>query len=543
MKPDTFTELIRRKLESIRPDVTERDWTRMQRSLQQAGLSGPPGAPLAGAGSMPSWLLTVAGIGTAALLAVTVWQRSEINTLRQKLTQQTTTPATATAPATLNDAEKLVDAPPRPDTVYLTRYVPVEPADRPQRGETNRSDPSGSVSKRAVPRLVPVPPANQPVIDNRAAQTSVRGAAAIPARQPDDALPGNSLSDNTLPNSTVPNNSLANTDIATNVPLAQQSRLAAPTGVETAKTSTGSTSTNRPDRSPATRPAPTQLTNRTTALTERDGGMPHPTETVSATSNAAVNPSATPENQVYALARTRSLLTRPVNWNARLARRLPRPAAVSQPESPRTAMGASQSVAKPATAFRVGVGSDLRAGYWNTGILAETVLCGRWVVSAGLVRSGSLLGTFVTDDDYDYRTRRNFRREFAPGFDQKREIYGIDVRSVRYQIPVSLGYRIPVSKSLSLLPSVGAYLDLSNSVQVAFSYRTPSPRPGYETATFQGKGVTTLLNAYTAGAALEWQQKHWLVQGGLLFARPLYSDLNGTAAPSLGGRVRLLYQF
>jgi len=80
-------------------------------------------------------------------------------------------------------------------------------------------------------------------------------------------------------------------------------------------------------------------------------------------------------------------------------------------------------------------------------------------------------------------------------------------------------------------------------VGVTFSYRIPQPRPSYETAVFQGKGPVHLLNAYTAGAALEWQQKHWVVQGGVLYARPLYSDMNGTAAPALGGRMRLVYQF
>jgi len=83
MKPDTFTELIRRKLESVRPDFTERDWARMQRSLHQAGLSGPPG----GAGGMltgQSWLLVAAGVGTAVLLTLAVWQRAEINDLRQQ---------------------------------------------------------------------------------------------------------------------------------------------------------------------------------------------------------------------------------------------------------------------------------------------------------------------------------------------------------------------------------------------------------------------------------------------------------------------------
>ncbi len=543
MRPDTFTELIRRKLESIRPDVTERDWTRMQSSLRQAGLSGPPGAPVAGAGSVPSWLMTVAGIGTAALLTVAVWQRSEINTLREKLLQQTTTQATATAPATLSNSEKPVAPTPQPDTVYVTRYVPVEPTGHTPSSEESRAARSGSVlattpapsisANQLATSPSPLTSDNQPIATNSTPRIPAADALDAPARQPSRSEPGKVLPTNALPDGSLPLNVLPDTDLSGKASLAGQQRLAVTRESGKSESRNSRPKTNTLNQSQTVRPGTIQPTA--------------PTETVSASEDELTDVPENSGNQVVALTPNRSLLNRPINWNARLARRLSRPVGtapvISQPENPRAAEGASQSVVKLATAFRIGVGSDLRARYWNTGIVTETVLGGHWVLSAGLVRSSSLLGSFITDDDYNYRTRRNFRREFAPGFDQKREIYGIEVRSTRYQIPVSIGYRIPVGKSLSVLPSVGAYLDLSNDVGVMFSYRTPQPRPGYETATFNGKGPVSLLNAYTAGAALEWQQKHWVVQGGVLYAHPLYSNLNGTAAPSLGGRVRLFYQF
>ena len=531
MRPDTFTELIRRKLESIRPDVTNRDWARMQSSLQQAGLSGPPGAPVAGVGSVPSWLLTVAGMGTAALLTVAIWQRAEINTLREKLTQQTTTQATATPPGETTQPNQTASAdqqlnaaergPARPDTVYVTRYVPVEPAKRATLSEgANRPDPSGPVLQRNAVNSASLVTDDQaiastPTIRPLTTDTPDGSPERVGGTLPADGTPGN------VPAITSPTGQLRS--VAKGVGKSGRSSRTNANAPNQPKTGRGNASANQP-----------------TALTGRDGEPFRTTETA-ATTEAVARPAESPEDQLLALDITRSLLTRPVNWNARLARRFPRPIGlppvVSQPENV-----ASQSVAKAATTFRIGVSSDLRANYWNTGLVAETVLGGRWVLSAGLVRSGSLLGSFVTDDDYDYRTRRDFKREFAPNFDKKNEIYGIEVRSFRNQIPVSLAYRIPVGRSLSVLPSVGAYLDLSNDVRIAYSYRTPL-RPGYETAYFQGKGPVSRLNAYTAGAALEWQQTHWVVQGGVLFARPLYSDLSGTAAPALGGRIRLLYQF
>ena len=534
MKPDTFTELIRRKLESIRPDATERDWVRMQRSLQRAGLSGPSGAPTTGVGSMPSWLLAVAGIGTAVLLAVAVWQRSEINTLREQLTQQTTTSAPDGASATLSKPDQPVAPTPRTDTVYISRYVPVEPVERAHPNPANRLDESRSVSEMSADAPAPSTSDNQPVIARNTPRIPTKGTPDVAIGQ---ALPGSTSPDNVLQTDTPSGNDGSENTSLTKAPFTDQSRLAGTKGLGRPQAPNGRTNTTTANQQPTAQPSTNQPTDPTTPATERIL-----TETVSATEDAPVNQAATPETEVYTLATTRSLLTKHINWNARLARRFARPtvntATVSQPESP-----ASQPRTKLATTFRIGLGSDLRVNYWNTGALAETVLGGHWVIGVGLVRSNALLGSFVTDDEYAYRTRHDFRHEFAPNFDPKREIYGIDVRSIRYQIPVSLGYRIPVSKSLSLIPSMGAYLDLNSDIQVAFSYRTPPPRISYETAIFQGKESPNLLNAYTAGAALEWQQNHWVVQGGLLYAQPLYSDMNGAADPALGGRARLLYQF
>ncbi len=85
MKTDRFSDIIRRKLESIRPEFTDKDWTRMQASLQQA-MPPPPGSPTTGTPfsggtwSGSSWLLAAATVSTVVLIAFSLWQRSEINT-------------------------------------------------------------------------------------------------------------------------------------------------------------------------------------------------------------------------------------------------------------------------------------------------------------------------------------------------------------------------------------------------------------------------------------------------------------------------------
>ena len=107
MKTDRFSDIIRRKLESIRPEFTDKDWTRMQASLQQA-MPPQPGSPTTGtpfSGGVWSgspWLLAAASVSTVVLIAFSLWQRSEINTLREtvgQLKQQSV--ATQPAPASI----------------------------------------------------------------------------------------------------------------------------------------------------------------------------------------------------------------------------------------------------------------------------------------------------------------------------------------------------------------------------------------------------------------------------------------------------------
>lgn len=539
MKPDTFTELIRRKLESIRPDFTERDWARMQRSLHQAGLSGPPG----GAGGMltgQSWLLVAAGVGTAVLLTLAVWQRAEINDLRQKLAA---TAKAAPVPAKPADTVQAASQSPQSpqtraaDTVYITRYVPVQtmPATRQAATDQNRYTDTNTAENRSaettdrssVPGWINVPG----YTSKKTPQSNNKDRNQRVATAPQKNLLTSEPDEMRMPESGVGKSSdnRGQDNRGQNAPADGPARQNAVSDRAVGPRGNDTRSTARPDRK--------SDVNTSVANARQTGTEAEAVEGATITNGSQQQRGA---EGVLALLQPRQPGT--IDWNARLARRFRRTVSVPAVSAP-TQKPESQAVAHVATVFRLGVSTSLRARYWNTGLVAETVINGRWVLSAGLVRSSAVLGSFVTDEDYDYQTRRNFRREFAPGFDPKRDIYGIKVRSVRYQIPLSLGYRIPLGSSLALLPSVGAYLDLSNTMQIAFSYRRPYPRSGYDVLSFAENQPVTPLNAYTFGTALEWHQKHWVAQGGLLLARPLYSDLNGEVSSALGGRVRLLYQF
>ena len=158
MKTDRFTDSIRRKLESIRPEFTEKDWSKMQKSLHQANLSQPGSSPAGhpfsgGMWTAKSWLLAAASVSTVVLIAFSMWQRREITQLRQTLGQQNpqstrsaipersdrSVPTPVDSPALTHArirqnqpngalpaaSDNKTASQPRPDTVYIDRYVAV----------------------------------------------------------------------------------------------------------------------------------------------------------------------------------------------------------------------------------------------------------------------------------------------------------------------------------------------------------------------------------------------------------------------------------
>ncbi|MCY7356426.1 MAG: hypothetical protein LH609_02975, partial [Rudanella sp.] len=123
MKPDDFSDQIRRKLESVEPEFREQDWTRMQQTL---GHSTPVFAIGTKAG-----LMAAASVAAVMAFGGVAYQQYQAN--RQLHEQVRTLNQTVT---TLRQSANPTPANPTavpPDTVFLTRdvvrYVAV-PVDR-----------------------------------------------------------------------------------------------------------------------------------------------------------------------------------------------------------------------------------------------------------------------------------------------------------------------------------------------------------------------------------------------------------------------------
>ncbi len=552
MKTDRFTDSIRRKLESIRPEFTEKDWANMQKSLHQANLS-QPGSPPAGnpfSGGLwtaKSWLLAAASVSTVVLIAFSVWQRREITQLRQTLGQQNPQSTRSAMPGKTNmpapgpevDSPSLTHAhteqpqpvgelpavsdnktfsQPRPDTVYIDRYVAVPSpvrtvppeAERPAQRSDNPAEKVYAGTTRA-PASANQPNKSDNLTHNQ--QTDTYGASST--------LP-------TVDNNN-PNSSITNTESANTLP-AKERKLLNSYAEKRQKNGRKSSANSANDATKAvTRIIP-----------------------VKAEQPAQVSePSAT-----YALAKSLPLTTLTINWTAKLAQQakrmrptLPAPPTEQPVEKAVEKAPDSQPINRMATRFRMGIGGEVASTLWRVGVFTEVLVGKHWAVGVGL-NQATYNGRFINDFDFDARTRRDFRKEFARGIDPKRDILNIDASTTRLQIPLSLGYRIPLTKTLSLLPTVGTYLDLNSNEDVTFYCPIFLPQRGFDEIKYSATRSVALINTFTLGAGLEWQRGHWVLQGSPVLTIPLQADptpmqpdLNWQKNTAVSLRARLLYQF
>ena len=243
------------------------------------------------------------------------------------------------------------------------------------------------------------------------------------------------------------------------------------------------------------------------------------------------------------------------NWNSAIIRRAKRmhlvqpPAPAATPSIAKAVKAkapASQPVERIAAGLRVGIGSDVDAHMWSVGAFSEIQLNKHWAVSIGLSRATYLGGLFITANDFDNRTHRDFQKEYGPRLNPKPvlkddDILNIDTRVQRFQIPLNLSYRIPLTRSLTLLPTIGTYLNLSSTEKLAFYLR--DVHSGLNQASLSIDRPVALLNTFTLGTSLEWQSRHWALQGSPLLTLPIKSDPDWQSSAMLGLRMRVYYQF
>ncbi len=546
MKTDRFTDSIRRKLESIRPEFAEKDWTKMQESLQQVNLSEPGSPPASqpfsgGVWSGKSWLLAAASVSTVVLVAFSMWQYREISQLRATLSQQRQNPTRPAHPANSglsapnagNQAMTQTDRVALPSSENSTAMPNAKSTIRPQR-DTVYVD--RYVAVPAQPRLVP--PEKELPTERLQTQTAQRYATTnqnpVSADQPakSDTLTQNQQTDAYGASST-----LSTIDKNSSTPPVMTIKPANKPGSKGQKIQ---------DQYAGKRPA-NGVSSPANSTDKSKNAVSTTTPGITQQTGQQTGTSAT-----YELAKSLPVARKAINWPALLAQRAkrmqparPMPVVEKAPEKAPD----SQPVDRVATRFRAGVGGEMAPRLKSVGVFTEVLIGSHWTLGVGLSKA-TYNGTFINDFDFDVRTRRNFRKEFARGIDPRRDILNIDANATRLQIPLQLGYRISLNRALTLVPTVGTSLTLNNTEDVTFYCPVFVPHRGFDEVKYSVGRSVDLINTFALSAGLEWQRGHWVVQASPVLTIPVKAsqipaqpEPNWQTKTTVGLRARLLYQF
>jgi hypothetical protein len=552
MKTDRFADIIRRKLDSIRPEFSDRDWEKMQATLTKAGVT--PNIPVQTAhpfAGVAAKLAVAGAIGTTVFLTTSIWQHYELKHLRQSLEQATnntvgpvrtadssanigltdrttTLPTPKTAQNQDRPTEKTANVPEvahsvRRDTVYIDRYVRV-PASEPQLRLKNSPHPSRSEDGNLE---------NSQVVEFGKQRTSpgssVTQRVERTASKPADEVDVSVRKEGQLPGST-----------------------GQPVDQVTSVNQRGKSSVERSDVAASDKTRSNPQLSTSAGKSSKDSGrttVDTPTETTSAQRNdrsaaSSSDGSKQPET-VYESLASLPLQQKTVRWNDIMALRARqmRPArtvvANSAPQTP--------AVRKPATPFiaklRVGAGADVSKDALSGGVYSEVLLGNRFSLSVGLTQARYSGTTFKGEKEFFERNREDFRKEFARGLDPKFAIINIESNSTRVQIPINVGYRIPLTQSLALLPSVGTNLNLQAKEYISFIQLLAIPYPIYKLVNAEVTRPIDLFNNVNVGAGIEWRQRHWAAQASPVITLPLQTMPFCNENTTVGLRARLFYQF
>jgi hypothetical protein len=244
----------------------------------------------------------------------------------------------------------------------------------------------------------------------------------------------------------------------------------------------------------------------------------------------------------YELMAGRPVQVASTDWSAALLRRANR----TKPVRTITVGGqapTSQPVERVATRLRLGASSDINKNIWNLGVSTEVLVGKHWTLNLGLSRAIRHDGPFSNEEDFYRHTHRNFKKEYGRFVDPKPSIFNIETRTVRVQIPVSVGYRIPLTQTWTLLPSVGTNLNLKSDEFITFYHWSPFNGPNVSVAQGRVARPVDVFSNLTFGTAVEWQQRHWAIQAGPIVTAPVQADTKWQTGLNAGLRARVLYQF
>lgn len=508
MKPDDFSDRIRRKLESVEPEFREKDWTRMQQAL---GHSTPVFAIGTRAGLMAAAsVAAVVAFGGVAYQQFQTSQhlREQVRTLNETVTRLQEKQSADPTPITPGSLPA--------DTVYLTRevirYVPV-PYERKRADETDVG----------------------PDLDK-----SERVAQTDEAPNGSSTEVNSTINPNTTETTTTTTNRSPSSSLNTN-----RSKTSGSVNEDVIAGSENRVTTN------ATAKGRTRSGNRVSEST-RDGANGQTNSRVDVGSNrvdatTTTTPTGQPESVGNQTTQLSLLAIKPFRYDtayyqegiARTARRMRRMLSTLSPAG--TALAKVEvNRSEPNWNWRLGTGANLGWRQWSAGLFGELRLNNHFRLGIGLSTVNLEGGTYLTEVDYGKQNKQDFRQKYKPKVAPQQEIISIEPTGSTVRVPLMLSYRVGLGNGWSLVPSVGVNLSLSNREEVRFAYvRGPGV---FEPVTLVRHMPQWALHAGMGAVYLEKNWGDWALQLGPYLNTPLGNQPSRLNVQAGGASARLFYQ-
>ncbi|MFD1140599.1 hypothetical protein ACFQ4C_05755 [Larkinella insperata] len=515
MKTDKFEESIRKKLEDIEPPYRESNWLTLRSFLRRNGV---PSIGL----TTTQWLTPMlSAASVAGLIVLSVWQYRVNQQLEQTVESLKDT-------VNLLQQAPPVAAVPKPDTVYITREVPVPglspiaPHYRPDdRRLADRSDVDDRRMDRdeSAPTHQTGPPSNREPSEpdhrlTESGQPPIGREVIEPAGR------------NTVPAYSRPRSSATNSSVTDNERYAGNSRYTNPRKDNDLKTDrawpteTGMPGSNDPSGTGTTGSVPPGAGSR---------------ESVALSWNSVQNRIPSFDSSYYA-----------ENYQRRVRRICPlyTPSVINT--VPQQTRQPAVEEPAPLVKFRLGGGAEIAGGQSGFGLVGEVLFGDHLTIGLGISRLNVTGDNFKSDQEYNKKRLSDFRRDF-PGrvpVDPRIEVLNIHQSGQSWQLPVTISYRLPLGNTVAILPSAGLSFSLKAREEVEFMRRkgVGGYYDFYKT-TFAQECEPSLYNSWQVSVGLEKQAGHWAFQALPYVSNPMLSTRNSLNQTTAGVRARVLYQF
>ncbi|MEZ0541463.1 hypothetical protein [Fibrella arboris] len=599
MKTDPFDDAIRRKLEGVNPPFQEKNWTQFQRFMGSQGF--PPSLWQTPARWLQPALMAAAVTG---MVLTTVWQYRTTQSLTEHvLTLTKTVERLEQTQIRLQQSANAATPVGRIDTVYLTQAGPAAPmATRPtelyagqgdaygprasrqrvestdqlptQSGEATVSLPlnragrsieqgRGNQGDRQVRRPVDTNPlaANQPVTSTRQLGAGRTQSATDQPTVGQDELATPQPQSVSAPG-------MAERFTAPNDPAAREKRQypAGPAGTVSMPPESGRIATRRAGQAGLAQNDKQSVDYQSTnpsinSSRSNDPTLYSPSVTNQVRTQSEAGGNALATTASGPLATVQPLSTLPMadptdafsaSWQRHLRRvryRSPYMTSTEQMATAAAPQAPSQHTTPVPVTFRLGIGAEVGTAQSGLGLYGEAIIANRWVLGTGLGYSDWSGDTYSTEQMFEAKTKRDFRRDYpgtirpiAIGPGRPPEVTNISRVGQALVIPLQLGYRINLGTTTALTPFTGLNMGINPRETVTYSYEYYGPREAAnENLTI--KRPLLWYSTWSAGVSIERQWGRITGQVSPVVLVPLTATEACLNTASLGMRGRLFYRF